>query len=95
LIDVGSGRGLVFDLMPWLIFTTFFCLFLVFYGFFFSSFPRGTGFTTTERLSLSLRGLIPPRQLKIEDQARRIMERVRSNEEPIKKYEALSALQDR
>ncbi len=56
---------------------------------------KGTAFTAREREILGLRGLLPPRVLTQDLQAKRIMENVRKISNDLEKYMALVELQDR
>lgn len=56
---------------------------------------KGTAFSPEERERLGLTGLLPPRVISQELQARRIVENLRKRETDLSKYTYLSALQDR
>lgn len=56
---------------------------------------EGTAFSKEARDKLKLRGLLPPRILTIELQAKRFMERVRETEDNLVKYELLDSLRHR
>ncbi|MEN8375653.1 MAG: NAD-dependent malic enzyme [Gemmatimonadota bacterium] len=56
---------------------------------------KGTAFTDEERLSLGLRGLLPPHVNTLSQQQQRVLEGVRRKEYDIERYIALRALQDR
>ncbi len=56
---------------------------------------KGTAFSLEERERLGLKGLLPPRVITQEMQARRIVENLRKRETDLSKYTYLSALQDR
>lgn len=56
---------------------------------------EGTAFSKEAREKLKLRGLLPPRILTIELQAKRFMERVRETDDNLVKYELLDSLRHR
>ncbi len=56
---------------------------------------QGTAFSQEDRDKLKLRGLLPPRVLSIELQATRLMERIRSTDNNLLKYEMLDSLRSR
>ncbi len=56
---------------------------------------QGSAFTEEAREKLNLKGLLPPRPLTIELQAKRFMERIRETDNPLTKYEILDALRFR
>lgn len=56
---------------------------------------KGTAFTDEERDALGLRGLLPPHVHTQEEQATRVMNHLRSIEDPLQKYVSLNALHDR
>eukprot|EP01130_Rhizamoeba_saxonica_P014443 TRINITY_DN6312_c0_g1_i1.p1 TRINITY_DN6312_c0_g1~~TRINITY_DN6312_c0_g1_i1.p1 ORF type:complete len:588 (+),score=98.67 TRINITY_DN6312_c0_g1_i1:41-1804(+) len=56
---------------------------------------KGTGFSYQERDRLGLRGLVPPAYVSLNEQVKRVEIRYNSLEDPLQKYEFLSALQDR
>lgn len=56
---------------------------------------KGTAFTTAERQTLGLRGLLPPRVNDIAEQERRVLGNIRSKANDLEKYLFLTALQDR
>lgn len=56
---------------------------------------KGTAFTSEERSSLGLRGLLPPRVLSQELQVKRVMENLRRKESDLERYVYLQALHDR
>ena len=56
---------------------------------------KSSAFTTDERLALGLQGILPTQVNSIEEQARRVYPRVRRIQDPLEKYMALAALQDR
>ncbi|MDX1995988.1 MAG: NAD-dependent malic enzyme [bacterium] len=56
---------------------------------------KGTAFTADERDALHLRGLLPPRVLTQDDQARRALEQMRAKPNTLEKYIYLRSLQDR
>jgi malate dehydrogenase (oxaloacetate-decarboxylating)(NADP+) len=56
---------------------------------------KGTAFSPEERERLGLKGLLPPRVISQELQAKRIVENLRKRESDLSKYTYLSALQDR
>lgn len=58
-------------------------------------FTQGTAFSKEDREKYKLRGLLPPRVLTIELQAKRVMERVRATDNPLEKYELLDSLRHR
>lgn len=58
-------------------------------------FTQGTAFTRDARTKLGLRGLLPPRPLTLEIQAKRAMTRLHSYESAIEKYEFLDSLRHR
>ena len=56
---------------------------------------KGTAFTDAEREALGLRGLLPPRVLSQDLQARRVMSNLRQKSTNLERYIALAGLQDR
>ena len=56
---------------------------------------RGTGFTEVERDKFNLRGFLPPHVHSQEEQAIRVLTRLRRMTDPLEKFIALNALQDR
>jgi len=56
---------------------------------------RGTGFSEAERDKYNLRGFLPPHIHTQEEQAVRVLERLRLLTDPLEKYVALNALHDR
>jgi malate dehydrogenase (oxaloacetate-decarboxylating)(NADP+) len=56
---------------------------------------KGTAFSEAEREALGLRGLLPPRQMNIELQAKRMMEGIRKESNDLGRYMTMVALQDR
>jgi len=56
---------------------------------------RGTGFTEAERDRLNLRGFLPPHVHSQEEQAVRVLARLRRMHDPLDKFIALNALHDR
>ncbi|MFH1044463.1 MAG: NAD-dependent malic enzyme [Pseudomonadota bacterium] len=56
---------------------------------------RGTGFTEAERDKFNLRGFLPPHVHSQEEQAVRVLTRLRSLTDPLEKFIALNALHDR
>jgi malate dehydrogenase (oxaloacetate-decarboxylating)(NADP+) len=56
---------------------------------------KGTAFKTAERDSMQLRGLVPPRRLRMNDQCRKVMAQIRGAEDPLKKNLILQGVQDR
>ena len=56
---------------------------------------RGTGFSETERDQYNLRGFLPPHVHTQDEQAVRVLERLRLLTDPLEKYVALNALHDR
>ena len=59
------------------------------------SLNKGTAFTEEERARLKLRGLLPPRVLTQDQQARKVLENFHSEPSDIEKYLFLISLQDR
>ncbi len=59
------------------------------------SLNKGRAFSETERQSLGLRGLLPPRIISLEDQAARVIATVRAKKTDLDRYNSLIALQDR
>ncbi len=59
------------------------------------SFNKGRAFSEAERQALGLRGLLPPRIISLEDQARRVIQTLRSKPTDLDRYNSLIALQDR
>ena len=58
-------------------------------------FTQGTAFSKEAREKYKLRGLLPPRVLTMELQAKRVMERVRATDNALEKYELLDSLRHR
>jgi malate dehydrogenase (oxaloacetate-decarboxylating)(NADP+) len=56
---------------------------------------KGTAFTDTERDTLGLRGLLPPRILTLEEQEERILQNFHGLRDPLEQYIYLTGLQDR
>jgi malate dehydrogenase (oxaloacetate-decarboxylating)(NADP+) len=56
---------------------------------------RGTGFTEAERDTFNLRGFLPPHVHSQEEQAVRVLARLRRLTDPLEKFIALNALHDR
>lgn len=56
---------------------------------------KGTAFTDTERDTLGLRGLLPPRVQSQQEQVNRVLANLRSKSDPLEKYIFLISLQDR
>jgi malate dehydrogenase (oxaloacetate-decarboxylating) len=56
---------------------------------------KSSAFTADERMTLGLQGILPTQVNSIEEQARRVYPRIRRLEDPLEKYMALAALQDR
>ena len=56
---------------------------------------RGTGFSEAERDKYNLRGFLPPHIHTQQEQAERVLERLRLLTDPLEKYVALNALHDR
>ena len=56
---------------------------------------RGTGFTETERDKYNLHGFLPPHVHTQEEQAARMLTRLRKMTDPLEKFVALTALHDR
>ena len=56
---------------------------------------RGTGFTEAERDKLNLRGFLPPHVHTQEEQAERVLARLRHMTDPLDKFVSLNALHDR
>ncbi len=56
---------------------------------------RGTGFTEAERDKFNLRGFLPPHVHTQEEQAVRVLARLRRMTDPLEKFIALNALHDR
>ena len=56
---------------------------------------KGSGFKTAERDSMRLRGLVPPRRLRMADQLKKVMINVRAEPTPLHKNVFLQGLQDR
>ena len=56
---------------------------------------KGTAFSEQERDALSLRGLLPPRVLSLEEQILRVLGNLREKTSDLEKYVSLIALQDR
>ncbi|MCR4331109.1 MAG: oxaloacetate-decarboxylating malate dehydrogenase, partial [Sulfuricaulis sp.] len=56
---------------------------------------RGTGFTEAERDKFNLRGFLPPRVHSQDEQAERVLARLRLLTDPLEKFVALNALHDR
>src|SRR3972149_11521176 len=55
---------------------------------------RGTGFTEAERDKYNLRGFLPPHVHTQEEQAVRVLTRLRRMTDPLEKFVALNALQE-
>ena len=56
---------------------------------------KGTAFSLEERDALGLRGLVPPRVVKLEEQVARVMENYRRKTDPLEKFIFLTSLHDR
>src|SRR3990172_4908721 len=56
---------------------------------------RGTGFTEAEREKYNLRGFLPPHVHNQDEQAVRVLARLRLLADPLEKFVALNALHDR
>ncbi len=56
---------------------------------------KGTAFKNAERDSMSLRGLVPPRRLRMTEQCKKVMLQIRAEADPLKKNVILQGLQDR
>ena len=56
---------------------------------------KGTGFPDSERDELSLKGLVPPQVVSIDDQVQRVMENYRRKTSDLERYIHLEALHDR
>jgi len=56
---------------------------------------KGTGFPDSERDALSLRGLVPPQVVSIDDQVARVMENYRRKDSDLERYIHLETLHDR
>ena len=56
---------------------------------------KGTAFTDAEREALGLRGLLPPRRFRIEEQERRVLGNFARKTSALEKYIFLTSLQDR
>jgi len=56
---------------------------------------KGTAFTDTERDTLNIRGLLPPRIFTLAEQQWRVLENLRRKESDLEKYIFLTSLQDR
>jgi malate dehydrogenase (oxaloacetate-decarboxylating)(NADP+) len=56
---------------------------------------KGTAFTEEERNTLGLRGLLPPRVLSQDQQARRVIENVRLKSSDLERYVSMMSLHDR
>ena len=56
---------------------------------------KGTGFKTAERDSLRLRGLVPPRRLRMHQQCEKVMKNIRAEPDPLQQNIFLTALMDR
>jgi len=56
---------------------------------------KGTAFSLEERDALSLRGLLPPRVITMQEQVQRVLENLRGKPNDLDKYVSLIALQDR
>lgn len=59
------------------------------------SFNKGRAFSEIERDALGLRGLLPPRIISLEAQAKRVIETVRGKKTDLDRYNSLIGLQDR
>ena len=58
-------------------------------------FNKGTAFNEVERMTLGLRGLLPPHVQTIEEQVARVMSNFHSKSNDLERYIQLVALQDR
>ncbi|MCF7824419.1 MAG: NAD-dependent malic enzyme [Candidatus Marinimicrobia bacterium] len=56
---------------------------------------KGTAFSLKERNELGLRGLVPPKVTKIEEQVERVLENYRRKTDPLEKFIFLTSLHDR
>jgi len=56
---------------------------------------KGTAFSLEERNELGLRGLVPPKVVKIEEQVERVLDNYRRKTDPLEKFIFLTALHDR
>ncbi len=56
---------------------------------------KGTAFTAAEREALRLRGLLPPQVSTAREQVERALENIRRSPDPLQRYIAMAALQDR
>ncbi len=56
---------------------------------------KGTGFSLEERDELGLRGLVPPKVVKLEEQVARVLENYRRKTDPLEKFIFLTSLHDR
>jgi len=56
---------------------------------------KGTAFSLEERDALGLRGLVPPKVVKIEEQVKRVLENYHRKTDPLEKFIFLTSLHDR
>jgi hypothetical protein len=56
---------------------------------------KGTGFKTAERDSMKLRGLVPPRRLRMHLQLKKVMAAIRDERDPLHQNLYLQSVQDR
>ncbi|MCA8978056.1 MAG: NAD-dependent malic enzyme [Planctomycetes bacterium] len=56
---------------------------------------KGTAFSPAEREALGLRGLLPPHAFSEREQVQRALENIRRSADPLQRYIAMAALQDR